>query len=99
MTCPNSHLWQAAWQSELQSILDQSKFSKPIKILDGQNTITAKVVWDVKYAKYGSIARYKACLVAQSFTQVYGIDYEKTFAPTICYNVLWIFLAITAKNN
>ena len=99
MTCPDSHLWQAAWQSELQSILDRGTFSKPIKIPDGQNTITAKVVWDVKYAEDGSVARYKARLVARGFTQVYGVDYEETFAPTIRYDALRIFLAIAAKNN
>lgn len=83
MTCPDSHLWQQAWQSELKSILDRGTFSKPIALPDGPNAITAKVVWDLKYAEDGSIVRYKARLVARGFTQVHGIDYEETFAHTI----------------
>ncbi len=99
MTCPDSHLWQQAWQSELQSTLDRGTFSKPIGILDGHNAITAKVVWDIKYAEGGSIARYKTCLVARGFNQVQGIDYEETFASTICDDALRIFSAIAANNN
>ena len=38
-------------------------------------------------------------MVARGFTQVYGVDYEETFAPTIRYDALRIFLAIAAKNN
>lgn len=37
--------------------------------------------------------------MACGFTQVYGVDYEETFAPSICYDVFYIFLAIVAKNN
>ena len=99
MTCPDSYLWQQAWQSELQLILDRETFSKPIAIPDGHNSITAKVVLNIKYAEDGSIAGYKACLLARGFTQVHGIDYEETFAPTIRYDALRIFLAIATKNN
>ena len=60
MTCSNAKLWQAAWKSELQSIMDRGTFSKPITLPEGNNAITAKVFWDIKYAEDGSIARYKA---------------------------------------
>ena len=99
MACPDAKLWQAAWESELQSIMDRGTFSKPVIVPKGHNAITAKVVWDIKYAEDGSIARYKARLVARGFTQVYGVDFEETFAPTIRYDALRIFLAIAGKNN
>ena len=99
MTCPNANLWQAAWKSKLQSILDQNIFSKSVIVSKSHNTITAKIVWDIKYAKDNNIVRYKACLAACSFIQVYTVDYEKTFTPTICYDNFCIFLAISAKNN
>ncbi len=37
--------------------------------------------------------------MARGFTQVHWIDFKETFAPTICYDALCIFLAIAAKNN
>ena len=48
----------------------------------------------VKYQADGSIKRFKARLVAQSFSQVYGIRYTKTIAPTIRRKSIKIFLAI-----
>lgn len=63
------------------------------------NAITPKVGWDIKYAEDGSIARCKARLVAQGFTQVYDIDYKEIFAPTICYDTLCRFLTIAATKN
>ena len=74
-------------------------FSKLVTVPEGQNTITAKAVWDIKYAEDGSVARYKARLVTRGFTQVYGVDYEETFATTIRYDALRIFLAIATKNK
>lgn len=50
----------------------------------------------VKYHLDGSIERYKARLVAQGLSQVHGIDYMETFAPTIRRESLRIFLAVTA---
>ncbi len=37
--------------------------------------------------------------MARGFTQVNENDYKETFAPTIRYNLLRIFLAIAVKNN
>lgn len=99
MTCLNAKLWQTAWDSELPSIIDPDIFSKAVTVPKDYNAITAKVVWDIKYAENGSITRYKACLVARGFTHVYGVYYEEIFASTICYNILRIFLAIATKKN
>lgn len=40
-------------------------------------------MFKVKYNLDKFIKRYKAKLVAQKFSQVYGIDYMETFVPTI----------------
>ena len=99
MTDPDSQLWQQTWQFELQPIFDCKIFSQPIALSDDHNAIKAKIVWDIKYVEDGSIARYKACLVARGFTQVHEIDYKETFAPIICYNALRILFAIAVKKN
>lgn len=45
----------------------------------------------------GSIVWYKACLMAQGFSQVYRINFNETFLPTIRQESLQIFLAISCK--
>lgn len=44
-------------------------------------------------------ARFKARLVAQGFSQVEGINFSKTFAPTVRRKLLQIYLAIYAALN
>lgn len=48
----------------------------------------------MKYNFNSSIKRYKARLIAKIFSQIYGIDFTKTFAPTIRCKLVKIFLAI-----
>lgn len=50
----------------------------------------------MKYNLDSFIKKYKARLIVQEFFQIYRIDYIKTFALTIRYKLLRIFLAITA---
>ena len=38
----------------------------------------------------------KARLVAQSYTQIEGIDFEKTFAPVAQLEVIWMTLAFAS---
>ena len=42
--------------------------------------VGCKWIYKIKSRSDGSIEHYKAHLVAEGFTQEYGIDYEETFA-------------------
>lgn len=46
--------------------------------------VTRKWTFKIKLIFYGSIACYKASLVAYGFYQQYGIDYQDTFSLLVC---------------
>lgn len=60
-----------------------------------RNVIGSKGVYKIKRDRNGKISRYKARLVAQSFS---GLDYEETFSPVVRQNTVWIVLALVTTN-
>ena len=52
----------------------------------------SKWVFKLKRNPDGSIARYKARLVARGLTQEHGVDYQETFAPTVKVAAIRIIL-------
>ena len=53
------------------------------KLLENRNAIGCKWVFKVKYNINKNNEEFKIYLVAQGFSQVYGIDYTETFVPII----------------
>ncbi|KAL5849926.1 hypothetical protein ACOSQ4_007939 [Xanthoceras sorbifolium] len=51
-----------------------------VSLPTGKSTIGSRWVYKIKTKSDGSIERYKARLVANEFSQLYGMDYEETFA-------------------
>ena len=49
------------------------------------------------YNTDNSIQRYKARLVAQSFSQKFGEDYDEVFAPVVRQTTFRLLLSIAAK--
>ena len=56
-------------------------------------------MFKIKYDENELIEKYKACLVAQEFLQQEGINYEKTFTPTVQKELLRLYLTIVAVMN
>ncbi|XP_020677760.2 calcium-transporting ATPase 10, plasma membrane-type-like [Dendrobium catenatum] len=48
-----------------------------------QNLLGSKWTFRTKYNSDGTIARYKARLVALGYKQEYGLDYHETFSPVV----------------
>jgi hypothetical protein len=70
-----------------------------VPLLNGEKLVGCKWLYTVKYKVDGSIERYKAKLVAKGFSQTYGTDYSKTFAPIAKMNIVRVILSLVASYN
>lgn len=43
--------------------------------------------------------KYKARLVAKGYTQEYGVDYSKVFAPIARHDTIHLVVALAAQNS
>ena len=66
---------------------------------DGANPIPSKWVFTVKTDSLGNVVCYKARLVAGGHRRIEGIDFAETFSPTVSWNSVRLFLALTVTNN
>jgi hypothetical protein len=90
--------WHEAIRTELRQLIMNGTFhevQKPPSV----NVVTAKWVFAVKYALNGGVERFKARLVARGFSQIEGVDFHSTFAPTIRADSLRTILAIIALED
>ncbi|KAE8258495.1 hypothetical protein A4X13_0g1659 [Tilletia indica] len=92
---PDRQLWLEAMQKELRSHGERGTW-EVVTVPLGANLISAKWVFRVKRNGDASIQKYKARLVARGFTQVQGVDYDETFAPTSRLQILRLFCALVA---
>jgi len=71
--------WEKAIEEEL-AMLKKAGTWRLENAPPGANIISSKWVLKAKKDAAGNIARYKACLIAQGFSQISGVDYNDTYA-------------------
>ena len=67
--------------NEKMKSLQKNETWELVECPPGKNPVGCRWIYTVKYKANGSIEQFKARLVAKGYTQTYGIDYTKTFAP------------------
>ncbi len=63
------------------------------------NVVGCKWIFKVKLNGNGTIAKYKAKLVAKGYTQQEGIDYQETFSLVVKLTSIRVLLALVVHHN
>ena len=85
--------WKWACAGELKEFIRQNLFST-IDKPTGWKVMGCKWVFKTKLDEDGQIERYKIRLVAQSFLQIPGVDFDETFALVTRYQMLRTLLGL-----
>ena len=90
--------WKDAIREEM-SVLEKNKTWEIVERPKGKNIVDCKWIFTLKYKVDGSLKRHKARLVAQGYTQTYGVDYQEAFAPVAKINTVRILFTLVAHYN
>ncbi|BBH01962.1 transposable element gene, partial [Prunus dulcis] len=90
--------WTQAMNDEMEALQKNSTWKMTI-IPKGKRTVGCRWIYTANFKADGTIERYKARLVAKGYTQTYGIDYGKTFAPVAKINTIRVLLSLAANLN
>ncbi|GKD60882.1 retrotransposon protein, putative, ty1-copia subclass, partial [Tanacetum coccineum] len=92
---PKSDKWLDAMNVKMQSMKDNEVWDLVDLLLDGK-TVANKWLFKKKTDMDGAVHTYKACLLANGFTQTYRVDYEETFSLIAYIRAIRILIAIAA---
>ena len=95
---PDWLLWEKAIKEELETLWIAGTWELT-QASPEANIVGSKWVFQAKKDATGNIICYKACLIAQGFSQVPGIDYFDTIAPVAKLALIYAILAISAAEN
>ena len=94
---PEKEKWKKAMDEEMQSLVKNHTW-KLAKLPKGKKAIGCKWVYAQKEGfPSKNDVRYKARLVAKSYAQKEGIDYNEVFSPVVKHSSIRILLALVAQ--
>jgi hypothetical protein len=88
--------WKEAIDKEVKSICDNGTFEL---VKHHGSVIGCSWLFKIKYKQDGTIEKYKARIVAQGFSQRYGVDFQETYAPVAKLKSIRTILALAALNQ
>lgn len=98
LASPKSREWRQAMRNEMDS-LSTNRVWTLTDLPTGKKAVGSRWVFKTKMGADGSIARYKARLVARGFSQIPGSDYDETFSPVVRGESIRALFALAAKER
>ena len=95
---PHSEQWREAMQEEID-LLQERDVYQLTKLPRGRKAVGCKWVFKIKHNADGTVERYKARLVAQGYSQRYGIDYDKTPSPVVRFESIRTVVALSVQKG
>ena len=94
----NSKDWIKAMDEELENMRETGTWEVS-QLPEGRKSIGSKWVFKTKFDANGNIAQRKARLVAQGFSQRYGVDYDEVFAPVARGATMRLLLSVAGMRK
>ena len=88
--------WEQAMQEEYDSLLE----NKTWEVVDrptNRKVLTGRWVFKRKLGSDGDVARHKARFVVRGFSQIYGLDFDETYASVVKSASYRILFALQAR--
>ena len=98
MASPQREQWLEAEATELR-LLNSFGTYEVVPRPEGARVLKNRFVYAIKRHADGSVARFKARLVACGYGQVYNEDYFETYAPVARTASIRIFMAVCARHK
>ena len=95
---PSKAKWQRAMEKELESLQTNDVWDL-VELPKDRKAVGSKWVFKVKTDAEGCVERHKARLVAQGFSQTFGLDYDETFCPVVRFESVRTVIALAAQHG
>ena len=96
MSSSDASSWKEAMKNEVDA-LNENDTWKLVSMPKDRKVVGGKWVYKIKRDSKGQIEKYKARYVAQGFSQIPGLEYKETYAPTARPETIRLIFALTAQ--